>query len=228
MSDNREFQTFEELLGFHNSNSRSFDEEVVKVVQELQSVNDNLKKLVQEWVNVKTRGKETILKQGDDAAVGLIVLVQGNGLLFDEQSELEKVASLKVRLRLIINELLSKVQWLQTVNSTMRQIRMSAHNVFESREVPDETFLMIWNAGKAYFRFQEATYSLKKALEIIENTDFSPTIFHSDLCGPKFIPQLLQLSSEFTEKATKAAMDGMSSVGFTREKKYESYSATES
>jgi hypothetical protein len=222
LSDNKEFQTFEELIGFHNSNSKSFNEEAVKMIWELQSVNDGLRELVKGWASVKPRVNEHIDQQGDNMAAGLIALVQGNGSRFEEGIELQKIASLNVGLRSIVNGLLSKVQWLQTVNSTMRLVRMSVHNVVATGEASDETFLMLWEAGTAYLQFQTATSLLRKALGIIDNIDFSSTIFRSDLCGPKFIPQLLQVASEFVEKATKDAIDAMVHVKFIEGKKYDS------
>jgi len=218
LSQNNEFQTFQELLGFHNSNSKSFNEEAVKVISELQSVNDGLRELVKGWASVQPRVDENIDKQSDNIAVGLNShILQGNR--FEELIELEKMASLNVGLRSIVNGLLSKVQWLQTVNSTMRLVRMSVHNVVATGEASDETFLMLWEAGTAYLQFQAATSFLRKALEIIDNIDFSPTLFHSDLSGPKFIPQLLQLASEFVEKATKDAMEAVRRVKFSEVKK---------
>lgn len=203
MSDNNEFQTFEELLDFHNSNSKSFNEEAVKVIWELQSVNDGLRELVKGWTSVKPKVNENIGQQGG----------------FEEAIELQKISSLNVCLKSIVNGLLSKVQWLQTVDSTMRQVRMSVHNVVATGEVSDETFLMLWEAGTSYFQFQTATTFLRKALEIIDNIDFSPTIFHFDLSDPKFIPQLLQVASEFVEKAAKDAIDAMVHVKFSEGKK---------
>jgi hypothetical protein len=210
LSDNNEFQTFEELLDFHNSNSKSFNEEAVKVISELQSVNDGLRELVKGWASVKPRVNEHIDQQGDNLGVGQ---------RFEEVIELQKITSLNVGLRSIVNGLLLKVQWLQTVDSTMRLVRMSVHNVVATGEASDETFLMLWEAGTAYLQFQTATSFLRKALEIIDNIDFSPTLFHSDLSGPKFIPQLLQVASEFVEKATKDAMEAVRRVKFSEVKK---------
>jgi hypothetical protein len=212
LPQNNEFQTFQELLSFHNSNSKSFNEEAVKMISELQSVNDGLRELVEGWASVKPRVNESMTSK----AITWHIL-QGNR--FEEVTELEKIASLNVGLRSIINGLLSKVQWLQTVNSTMRLVRMSVHNVVATGEASDETFLMLWEAGTAYLQFQTANSLLRKALEIIDNINFSTAILKSDLCGPKFSLQLLQLASEFVEKATKDAIEAMGSVKFSEAKK---------
>ena len=138
-----------------------------------------------------------------------------------ETIEFEKIASLKAELTSITSELLSKVRWLQTVNYIMRHDlnRFSVSKVVATGEVSERTYLLLWNAGNAYLQFKMATNNVKKTLDIIENTDFSPEILHSDLCGPKFIPKLLQLASEFLEKATKDAIDAVDNVKFSEGKK---------
>jgi hypothetical protein len=78
---------------------------------------------------------------------------------------------------------------------------------------------MLWDAGHAYLQFMAATSNVRKTLDIIDNMDFSPTVFHSDLCGPKFIPKLLQLASEVLEKASEYAIHAVGDVKFSEERK---------
>lgn len=221
MSDSGKFQTFKELIDFHNSNSKSFNEEALKMISELQSSNDNLKSIVKSWASTKRLISENIDQQNVDKDGGRIVIVRENGAIFTEDVELEKIASLKAELTLIASELLSKVQWLQTVNYIMRHDldRFSVSKVVATGEVPEGTYLLLWNAGHAYLPFMAATSNVKKSLDIIENMDFAPAVFHSDLCGPKFIPQLLQLSWEVLERATEYAIHAMGDVKFSEEKK---------
>ena len=213
MNLNNEFQTFEELLGFHNSNSKAFSGEAVKMVSELQSVNAGLRALVKSWSSVKTQVSENIDQQDENKVFRGIAVVQRNGSLFDEVAELEKIGLLKVKLRLIANELLSNLQWLQTVNDTMRQFRMNFRNVVTSGEASDETFLMLWEAGVAFLQFESAACSLRIALGIIGDIDFSSEILYSDLCGPKIITKLLRFTSELLEKATKDASEALLKLG---------------
>ena len=219
MTQNCEFQSFQELLNFHNFNSKTLNEGAAMIVPELQSLNDDLKALVKICASVKPQVNKNIDQQDDKTDVRLTPLVHCNGLRFEEVVELQKIAWLNVRLDSIVNGLLLKVHWLQTVNSTMRLDRMSVHNVVATGEAPDKTFLMLWNAGAAYLTLQAVTSSLEKAQQIISNLDVSIAIFNSDLSGPKFIPKLLQLASEFLEKATKDMIDAMGRVKFSEAKK---------
>jgi len=211
-----EFHTFKELLDFHDSNSRSFFEEAVKMVCELQSSNDNLKLLVKSWFNTKRIVSENT-DQKDDCRIAIL---QENGSIFTEEIELEKIASLKAKLSLIASNLLPKIQWLQTVDYVMRYDlgRLIDQRIVAAGEVPESTFARLWNAGHAYLKFLVVISNLKKALGIIDNMDFSPAVFHSDLCGPKFIPKLLQFASEVLEKATEYAMNVVAEVKFSEKK----------
>lgn len=221
MSDNNEFQTFKELLDFHNSHSKSFNEDVAKMIFRLQSSNDNLKSLVKSWTSTKQQVSENIYQKDDNKDDCRIAIVQENGSILTEDIELDKIASLKTELSLIAKELLPKVQWLQTVNHVMRYDldRFNVPKVVATGEVPEGAYVMLWDAGHAYLQFRAATSNVRKTLEIIENMDFSPAVFHSDLFGPKFIPKLLQLASEFLNKATEYALHAMGDVKFCEGKR---------
>lgn len=216
MSENKEFHAFVELLDFHNSHSKSFNEDVVNLIFKLQSTNDCLKSLVKSWASTKQQVIETFAQQDDIKDICKIAIVHVDGSLFNEDAELEKIASLKAELRLIANELLSKIQWLQTVSNMMRH-DFTVHNVVATREVPEGTCMLLLDAGHAYRQFMAATSNVRKTLDIIENMDFSSAVFHSDLCGPKFIPKLLQLASEVLEKATEYAIHAVGDVKFSEE-----------
>jgi hypothetical protein len=219
LSDKKKLQTFKELLDFHNSNSKCFKEEVVRMVFWLQLANDNLKSLVKSWVSTKRKVSENIDQKDDNKDDCRIAIVLENGSIFTEEIELEKIASLKVELSLIASQLLLKVQWLQPVNYVMRHDldRFSTQKVVATGEVPEGAYVMLWDAGHAYLQFLAATSNVRKTLDIIDNMDFSPAVFHSDLCGPKFIPKLLQFASEVIEKATEYAMHAVADVKFSEE-----------
>jgi len=186
------------------------------MVCELQSSNDNLKLLVKSWFNTKRIVSENT-DQKDDCRIAIL---QENGSIFTEEIELEKIASLKAKLSLIASNLLPKIQWLQTVDYVMRYDlgRLIDQRIVAAGEVPESTFARLWNAGHAYLKFLVVISNLKKALGIIDNMDFSPAVFHSDLCGPKFIPKLLQFASEVLEKATEYAMNVVAEVKFSEKK----------
>ena len=84
MSDNNEFQTFKELLDFHNSNSKCFKEEVVRMVFWLQLANDNLKSLVKSWASTKRKVSENIDEKDDNKDDCRIAIVQENGSISSE------------------------------------------------------------------------------------------------------------------------------------------------
>ena len=163
------------------------------MIFELQSANDNLKSLVKSWTSTKRQVSENIDEKDDNKDDCRIAIVQENGSVFTEEIELEKIASLKTELSLIASQLLSKVQWLQTVNYVMRYDldRFSVQKVVATGEVPVGAYRLLWDAGHAHILFLAATSNVRKTLDIIDNMDFSPAVFHSDLCGPKFIPKIV-------------------------------------
>jgi len=219
LSDISEFHTFKELIDFHNSNSSSFNKEAVKMVSKLQSANDNLKAIVKSWASTKRKASENINQKDDNKNDCRIAIVQENGSIFTEEIELEKIATIKAELSSIASQLLLKVQWLQTVNCVMKYdlYRLIDQKVVATGEVPEGTYRLLWDAGHAYILFLAATHNVQKTLDIIDNMDFSPAVFHSDLCGPKFIPKLMQFASEVLEKATEYAMHAVADVKFSEE-----------
>jgi hypothetical protein len=95
--------------------------------------------------------------------------------------------------------------------------RLVVQNAVATGKFPKGTPRLLWDAGHAYLQFMAATSNVRKTLDIIDNMDFSQATFHSDLCGPKFIPKLLQLASEVLDKATEYAMHAVADVKFSEE-----------
>ncbi|MGA2682039.1 MAG: hypothetical protein ABSF44_09600 [Candidatus Bathyarchaeia archaeon] len=189
------------------------------MIFELQSANDNFKSIVTSWASAKRKVSDNIGLKVDNKGDCRIAMVQENDSIFTVEIELEKIASLKAKLSLIASQLPLKVQWLQTVNYVMRYDldRLIAQNAVATRKVSEGTYRLLWDAGHSYGLFLAVVHDVKKTLNIVDNMDFSPAVFHSDLCGPKFIPKLLRLASEVIEEATEYAKHGMADVKFSEE-----------
>jgi hypothetical protein len=132
--------------------------------------------------------------------------IQHTGVLFLEgEGEPAEIGILERDLHNMADDLYGAGAWLSTaMESSWRVAQQTVRNPLMAG-VLGERHRIIANDWESASHFSLIATLLHRALDILEQTDLSPSAIRSDLAGPRFTPQYLYAAAELIDRAADLA-----------------------